>query len=844
MTDLMRSLPTTVFGCAFLLSICFLPAQDAISDDLESATVEFDRVWTTGGKLEEAVKIAEEIVQNGRENSDDEAVSRGLTRLAFAELHFGRWRNEWEDKLKEAERLARQLPAPNIALAEVLMFSGYLDVIYLQEPERGTKRLQDSFSVARAAQDDATLGRGYFFALRSFGILGRGALSADYGHRAILFSRQAKNPYIELLAIRILTPRQTPYQLANAPPHPLKERWDTLAKQCDLQVPSPFDPIPEDVLRNKLDHALSLLDEPIEGHVDELKAGLDAALWLLPYLKDEERWNEIEDIVESTLAITEKMDDRTTAFVLSHNLALVAITKNNPGEAMRLMQSLENAQMTGTLHQALSDQFFTLAKCAQSNGEIALANECLEKSFYHRRQLDLINQPQFAADVFFEEEMHARELLTTMARRDADHLRTQVVTISIVLAFVCAVALLYWRSSRNRNKQLSATVFDRTRSLEAAKDEAIAANRAKDEFLARINHEIRNPLQAIVMTSELIARETIDQGTRDTTGDILKTSAAHLVDIVDEVLDFTKIEAGALKLATNEFVLREAMNAVAQIVDRQCTSKVDFKLIVDSECPERIRTDQAKLRQCLINLGCNAAQHTTKGSVEIKCTFDPSSATLHVSVTDTGVGISNDRLESIFEIYNSDRKHKGTGLGLYISKSFVELMGGTLEVQSTEGEGTEFRLNLPVEVVTESSLAPLPNHLASSRLRVLVVDDEPFNLDAFCLAVESLKHTPIPASNWTDVERSLLNEPPDVVFMDLRMPDVDGFQMMAKIRQLYPNFTAPIYAVTGDATKSVKDRITQERFEGILTKPTVVADVADLLAAVPKAESHIVQDDS
>jgi adenylate cyclase len=361
-----------------------------------------------------------------------------------------------------------------------------------------------------------------------------------------------------------------------------------------------------------------------------------------------------------------------------------------------------------------------------------------------------------------------------------------------------------WYTLNQINQSLELKVLERTQALqqqnldlEQAKIAADAANQAKSLFLASMNHELRTPLTSVLGFSELLKRSKNITEIEKEDLEIINRSGNHLLDLINNVLDLSKIEAAAMTIELEPTDLRGLLESLEQMIQGNVIEKqLNFTTDYDPNLPACVQLDQRKLRQILINLLSNAVKFTRQGTIRLDVHLDVRSQQPQLSfqVTDTGPGISSDELSQVFQPFFQTeigrQSQKGTGLGLAISQQFAEIMGGDLSVQSTLGQGSIFTLNLPFTPhETPIALGPMPEttwQLAPDQpdYRILVVDDEA-PIGRFL--VQLLSQVGFDVRSSTDGAAAIAQWQtwqPHLILLDLQMPDLDGHAIARHIRQV------------------------------------------------------------
>lgn len=370
------------------------------------------------------------------------------------------------------------------------------------------------------------------------------------------------------------------------------------------------------------------------------------------------------------------------------------------------------------------------------------------------------------------------------------------------------------------------------KELEVAKNEAEKANHAKSEFLSSMSHELRTPLNAIVCFSELLeSKEGLDSESKDFAKDIV--SASHnLLDLVNGVLDISKIEAGKMELINKEYNSQELFNSLSTMVIPRIGDKpIDFKTVIASDIPPVLKGDTGKLKQIILNLLTNAVKYTDKGFIKyrVECIndFKNNKTKLIITITDTGRGIKKediDRLFKKFERLEEDRNTsiEGTGLGLAITEGLAELMGGKITVISDYGKGSTFKIVViqeivNVEVKEEKSNITSSDYNTFEGKNALIVDDSKLNLKVAENVLKNFLVTTESVTSGLECLSCVNSKKYDIIFMDIMMPNMSGEEVLRKLRENGVN--TPVIALTADAIEGQEEKYMSEGFDGYISKP-------------------------
>jgi CheY-like chemotaxis protein/nitrogen-specific signal transduction histidine kinase len=377
-------------------------------------------------------------------------------------------------------------------------------------------------------------------------------------------------------------------------------------------------------------------------------------------------------------------------------------------------------------------------------------------------------------------------------------------------------------------------VQQRTAELVVARDQAESANRAKSAFLANMSHELRTPLSVILASSELLSDSNPTSDQREDIGRISR-SGEHLLGLIDDVLDVAKIEAGKEELAIAASDLISTVRTVVEMMRGRAEEK-HLALVYHQapKVPRYVRVDAPKLRQILINLLGNAIKFTRAGTVKLRLSAQPADepgrARLSFDIEDSGLGMPQHDLGRIFEPFEQVRDsgpQTGTGLGLTISRRFVELMGGTLLVESEVGRGSRFVVELPLELATESETYGVevarahPFILEPGQLewRVLIVEDDPESATVLRKMLTRAGFQVRVAENGALGIETFQQWRPHFIWMDLDLAQLNGMEATRRIRQLDSGADVKIAAITAAADASDRHGLIRAGFDDFTSKP-------------------------
>ncbi len=496
--------------------------------------------------------------------------------------------------------------------------------------------------------------------------------------------------------------------------------------------------------------------------------------------------------IERSIAIGEEIDYQ---LLVTENMAVSA-----------LIYAAKQQYITALSEQQMFEKGYLLASNNLLNDKLAE----FESTQLNQKILDL---------------EHRRELQSLQSAKIEQQRNLVILTLVLVLV---VVFFIYRRYLEKRlTQELELRVKQRTSELEELSQELAQANQVKGQFLANMSHEIRTPLTAIVGHAEGLIHDEIDAKKMQQDIEIIHGNSLHLLELINDILDLSRIEANKFSLEIQPMDLKELIQDLSDTFTAQAQQKgLVFSIEHQLTLPFIISVDSLRLKQILLNLCANAIKFTEKGRVTLGIAYQKEQLTF--TVTDTGIGLSKEHLAQVFEIFTQadnsiSRRFGGSGLGLSLSNQLAKLMSGSIGIESKLGEGSSFCLTLPCQQYSHNALTPgadaivtVPKEALFSGT-VLLAEDHNDNRRLIARLLKSLGLDVLVAKNGREAVQQCLDAKPNLVLLDIQMPEMDGVEAFKKLREL--GYNKPIYALTANAMSHEISQYLALGFTGHLKKP-------------------------
>ena len=760
-----------------------------------------------------------------------------MVRLAYLEIAAAKWGNNWKEKIERSENLVSK--EPTVDRAEFLLYSGIIKGKFQRNFAEGIERVETAIHIADDIKDDRTLAVAYTNLGELYHFLGHRNFVARNSYRAVAIAKHHGQKSVKVRTLRNLINELTNLgsfseaalcgnellEITPDSPHGLFTLFlDGKSEQYLHYVEN----WAQEVEKKKTENSATLQDFAGVGKaLKKLATGCVA----------QKRYSDCRKYVELAQPYLKIAGDDNSLQGCRNLLNVTKLGLANTVDEVDKIASESADNPSEISMTALAAAYANVGEFEQS----ALWKERASES-KQSRSLSELGFLKQSSDLFWESEIRSRQAEVSDKQAIESERRVWLLSSALIsgLLFSILLAGFYLLLHRERNS-LEDTVKERTRSLSEAMEAASAADRAKSDFLAQINHEIRNPLTAILGYCDLLSLSK--ERTLEFVAGI-ESSSLHLRELVDKILEVSKIESNGLELNCIDFLPSQTTNDIHDILlERVAKKNLRFACSFEGDPDCSIFSDETKIRQIALNLISNAVKFTQSGSVTVLFALNKDDSNLTIVVKDTGIGIADTETRAVFDRFakaSNGVDCEGSGLGLFITKQLVDCLGGTITLDSELDAGTKLTVCVPTvfscdasaNIASKNGLSvfDLESCEAKPGKRVLIVDDQEIirtslelllNANGLeCKTAQDLHQTLELIENWQ----------PDLVLLDLRMPKQSGYEMLESIRQSV-NPDVPIYAMTGDATSKVKERCISLGFDGFIIKPFKMKTIQDILVA-------------
>ena len=389
-------------------------------------------------------------------------------------------------------------------------------------------------------------------------------------------------------------------------------------------------------------------------------------------------------------------------------------------------------------------------------------------------------------------------------------------------------------------------IVKRAKNMMEERNNATYENRMKSTFLSNMSHEIRTPMNAIIGMTDVALRRDMDEDLRkDLT--VIKSSSTGLLEIVNDILDLSKVEAGKVSVIEEDYTTRSLVDDAIAVIDaRNIEHRVPIYYHVQKDMPQALRGDAVRIKQVMLNYASNAIKYTESGQIDVFLSCEQAGdgiVNLIYKVKDTGYGIKEENLPKLFTMYSQfdEQRHhgkEGTGIGLAISKTFVDKMNGTVAVESVYGKGSTFSFSIPQKIITlkeceaeQQSAQENVQSFVTRDARILVTDDNEINRSVLQAILEPFQMTIDEAENGKEAVEKAKKNAYDLIFMDSHMPVMDGAEATKLIRELEVTTGrhTPIVATTADAITGVREQLLAAGMDDYIVKPIDIPKLSNII---------------
>lgn len=834
----------------------------------------FDMAMALGAECDapaEAFYLAEQIRDAGRSANDVQLESRGLIRMALAssqqsEEPSGAWK-QWR---AAAAAMSCEACGSQLAQLEVLMIGSYLDGIFSDDAEVAIEGLQHALSLATETNEPRTLGRGFFYLGRVLAKDGQYLRSGEFLNHGLFLSRKANDTIQEYVTLRQLMKDRF---AAGVITEHEAERFRQLAEELGQPCIPAAVPLPGRIPAARELHA-RLMRSTVEQETD--RRALSELVQVSSFLSVHSAKLDAEDDARAYLQDAQYaailLRDSETIGRLMWNRACTLARLHDTDEAMFAVDNQLRELGQRQAHDELFARCHQLASIFEASGEHAAATRCLKLAISTAKS-ELASPPR-VGDGSKDTPANAERLDAALKFASASLLQGAVLpgaasapsvdtpsaaaarrrpeaAVAFTLCLVFSVAFLVDRQHRRERRRLKSRLASRSSLIttlrheaERSRSEAACAVQSKNDFLALLNHALREPLTSIVGNCELLANDrTRDTGIARST---VRSSVRRVIQVIDSAMDIKGAESVPFPSLVNPFSPHKMLESVRRTVLPLVREGVSLNVDVDASVPDTVQADETRLRQALVNLGQFAARHSKHGSIRYLCTVrKPDSRNdrnlLVISLEATGLAHATTVQDDTCDSTAASQWRPGQGACLETSSTLIQQMQGAVAVAPNQENVTSIRVEVPFATIDTAKTRP-HNRVAvgdhQTDYRVLVVDDDDANLRVVAGMLEVIGCTGMLAPTWERAEEHLLKGV-DIVLMDLHLHCADGFELFNRIKQLPLEVMPAVIAMTGDLSGAAKLKVQQDGFEGFLAKPFSLAKLRDEINAAVESEPAI-----